>query len=1136
MNRLVTAHRTHVAHPYRSGDLSPSPRGSARRLALLGVLACSLAWGNAASAQMPTGTPPNAPVPSNVNPSEMAVRLDTAMRSGDWPTAIQAFRHLAALPNLTPPQIKAIAAAEERLVSQGVDRGLLRMPSSAFKPLPMIQDAVPMASAGIADPKAETLRLLAIGQSALDRGDAATAYAMAKQAEALGVPESQFGPGQPRVWQLMLDAEAEVKRVGGVVPAGGTMDANGGEQLAFGDQASPGAVVPVQFNQVQSNQGVPVGAENGTEASAAFLQGMQALSSGDKTEARRLFLKAWENQDQLEPTQRNLLQDKLTLLQPRNLSAPSNVDPAELSPIEKAELESQEKTRRLYREITAELAKVEQGKDDAPMDAMDDLKSLRRKVDAAKVDDRAKQSLGIIVDRAIAEHQKFVDSNRADIELDLENDAVRNEMALEKVRQAEIEDEISALVDQFNKLMEERRYPEAELLAKQVRALKPDDPIATSMFHVSRMGTRLMMAEEIEENKDVSFIDNLRAVDEAAVGMNPEFPLEMPDAQRWSELSRIRIGGEETDSSLSPAEREIKRQLTSSVNVKYNNRPLGEVLNDLSAVTGISIVLDEPALSAVRVTPETPVTLQLNTPVQLKSALGLILDRLELAHVIRHDVLMITSVEAKRSNVVNRVYRVADLVTPIPNFASSYEDGLAGALRAAYQMTQPQADIQMMPVSMTDLAGGMAQTMNPAKTNPNVLGQYHPLGGQSGFGVGGPTGGGAGAGGAAFADFESLIDLIQTTIEPDSWEAIGGNGTMREYPQNLSLVISTTSDIHDQIQDLLESLRRLQNLQITIEVRFITLSDMFAENIGVDFDLQFDDNLTQFPTDDTGPSVSVGIEANNVVTDDLDIQINNSLATTAPFGTAGLPGSPTSLGFAILSDIEAFFFLQAAQADSRSNIMQAPKVTLFDGQLASISDQTQTPFVTSITPVVGDFAVAQQPVIVVLNEGTQLNVQGIVSDDKRYVRLTLVPFFSQIGNVDTFTFEGSRSTRSSSIDQEDTNGDGIIDENDAVDTTEDEEIIEGTTVQLPSFAFTTVSTTVSVPDGGTILLGGIKRLSEGRTEVGVPMLSKIPYISRLFRNQAIGRDARSLMLMVTPRIIIQEEEELAQTGFDPNRQ
>jgi general secretion pathway protein D len=66
---------------------------------------------------------------------------------------------------------------------------------------------------------------------------------------------------------------------------------------------------------------------------------------------------------------------------------------------------------------------------------------------------------------------------------------------------------------------------------------------------------------------------------------------------------------------------------------------------------------------------------------------------------------------------------------------------------------------------------------------------------------------------------------------------------------------------------------------------------------------------------------------------------------------------------------------------------------------------------------------------------------------------------------------------------------------------------------------------VSVPDGGTVLLGGVKRLNEQRDEIGTPLLSKIPYISRLFKNVSVGRETESLMLMVTPRIIIQEEEE-----------
>ena len=83
----------------------------------------------------------------------------------------------------------------------------------------------------------------------------------------------------------------------------------------------------------------------------------------------------------------------------------------------------------------------------------------------------------------------------------------------------------------------------------------------------------------------------------------------------------------------------------------------------------------------------------------------------------------------------------------------------------------------------------------------------------------------------------------------------------------------------------------------------------------------------------------------------------------------------------------------------------------------------------------------------------------------------------------------------------------------------------GLTIQQPVIESISIQTTVSVPDGGTVLLGGVKRLREGRTMSGVPILNKIPYISRLFKNSGVGRETESVMLMVTPRIIIQEEEE-----------
>ena len=238
-----------------------------------------------------------------------------------------------------------------------------------------------------------------------------------------------------------------------------------------------------------------------------------------------------------------------------------------------------------------------------------------------------------------------------------------------------------------------------------------------------------------------------------------------------------------------------------------------------------------------------------------------------------------------------------------------------------------------------------------------------------------------------------------------------------------------------------------------------------------------------------------------------------------------------NFGFAILSDIEVFFLIQASKGDQRTSITQAPTVTMFNGQSASITDGATRPFVTSVIPVVGDFAVAHQPVITILPDGTNLNVTAVVSDDRRNVRLQLVPFFSQVTDVETFTFDGSTTTERQTTSVLDdlldiVDGGDTANPNDATLAT----TTQGITIQLPVLAVTTISTVVSVPDGGTVLLGGIKRLREGRIEEGVPFLSSVPYINRLFKNVGIGHETSNLMMMVTPRIIIQSEIEEDQVG------
>ncbi len=156
-----------------------------------------------------------------------------------------------------------------------------------------------------------------------------------------------------------------------------------------------------------------------------------------------------------------------------------------------------------------------------------------------------------------------------------------------------------------------------------------------------------------------------------------------------------------------------------------------------------------------------------------------------------------------------------------------------------------------------------------------------------------------------------------------------------------------------------------------------------------------------------------------------------------------------------------------------------------------------------MTPVVGAGAVAFQPQVSGFPDGVQLFVTPVVSADRRYVRLTLSPVFQTLVQFDTFTTSAA------------VGGGGLGGQATGIQTQ----------IQLPVFSLTQVSTTVTVPDGGTVLMGGVKRLREERREFGVPILAKTPLINRLFRNIGIGRTTDSLMLMVTPRIIILEEEE-----------
>lgn len=63
-------------------------------------------------------------------------------------------------------------------------------------------------------------------------------------------------------------------------------------------------------------------------------------------------------------------------------------------------------------------------------------------------------------------------------------------------------------------------------------------------------------------------------------------------------------------------------------------------------------------------------------------------------------------------------------------------------------------------------------------------------------------------GGATAARAAELIELIQNTISPESWQSAGGQGTISYFSLIPSLVIRQSSEVHDQIGGGLDQLRR----------------------------------------------------------------------------------------------------------------------------------------------------------------------------------------------------------------------------------------------------------------------------------------------------------------------------------------
>jgi len=89
-------------------------------------------------------------------------------------------------------------------------------------------------------------------------------------------------------------------------------------------------------------------------------------------------------------------------------------------------------------------------------------------------------------------------------------------------------------------------------------------------------------------------------------------------------------------------------------------------------------------------------------------------------------------------------------------------------------------------------------------------------------------------------------------------------------------------------------------------------------------------------------------------------------------------------------------------------------------------------------------------------------------------------------------------------------------------------------LQQPRLATLNIEKTVAVPDGGTVVFAGYKKVKEVRYESRAPVLGDIPFLGNLFNNMGYRPESENVLVLVTPRIIVNEEaEETRQVAADP---
>jgi Flp pilus assembly secretin CpaC/tetratricopeptide (TPR) repeat protein len=509
----------------------------------------------------------------------------------------------------------------------------------------------------------------------------------------------------------------------------------------------------------------------------------------------------------------------------------------------------------------------------------------------------------------------------------------------------------------------------------------------------------------------------------------------------------------------------IQQKLDSTTILARFDNPIEEVAGNLASYTNVNFVVSR----AVREDMDEDAK-QVNFSFSKAMPVSLIMNNIEsqsdgeLKFVIRNGAVMVISKDEANSGQVMRQYEVRSIIRRLPDFDLP-EITIAGS-----------GGVEFEPEALNE------------DREANLLSE----------------------------------DTLMTILGVDDWEE-----PAYAQIQEGTLIVYHQPEKQNEIRNMLSELRKSTNTSVEIRVRFLKVEDSFLQDIGIDFrglgnqategiegigsNVGFDDFGTD-PAAILGSDGTAGLyftEADDNVnilgrTENLyDLGLGAGRQRNGSDGTVtaqiddgnndGLDNSGgLSLQWSLLDDSQVQMVLRAVQKSKRSEVVTEPRLMVYNATRATLTVANQVSYVSDFDVEIAQAASIAAPIVRVIMDGVFLDVLPVVSSDRRSVSIDLRPTVATLKRP-IRTFQTSLGSGSP------------------------------VTIMLPEVELQKIRTRATVPDGGTLLVGGFKIIDQQDMESGIPYLNKIPILSFFFQRQGTYESYRRLVILLTANIIIPEE-------------